>query len=267
MTLHMIGLGLSKKAITLEGLEAIKKCEKVFLENYTAVLECSKEELEKVLEKQIILASRDLVEKESDKILEPAESEDVAFLVVGDVFGATTHNDLWLRAKERNIETKIYHNTSIMNAVSETGLELYDFGKTTSIVFDDDGWLPETPYNIIKENKSRGLHTLCLLDIKVAEPSKGNLLKGINKPEPPRFMTVTQAIKILKKLEEKKKENIISDELFVVGVARLGQKDKIIKAGKLKDIEKLDFGREMHSLIIPGRLDDIEKEVLKEFNI
>lgn len=38
------------------------------------------------------------------EILPKRVDEDVAFLVVGDPFGATTHTDLVLRAKERNIQ-------------------------------------------------------------------------------------------------------------------------------------------------------------------
>lgn len=37
--LYFIGLGLgNEKDITVRGLEAVKSCEKVFLENYTSVL-------------------------------------------------------------------------------------------------------------------------------------------------------------------------------------------------------------------------------------
>jgi len=258
----MIGLGLGdKEDITLKGLSAIEQCELIFLENYTSILNNTLEELEEFYEKKITLASRDLVEKEAEKILEPAKEKNVAFLVVGDVFGATTHADLFLRAKEQDIEVKIINNTSIINAVGITGLEIYKFGKTTSIVFDDDNWLPETPYKVIKENSERGLHTLCLLDIKVAEPSKENLKKGLNKPEKPRFMTINEAIKILKKLERNLKNKIILDTTLCVGVARLG-KDHKIKSGTIAELENYDFGAPLHSFIIVGKLHEIEKEML-----
>ncbi|PIN80437.1 hypothetical protein COV13_03550, partial [Candidatus Woesearchaeota archaeon CG10_big_fil_rev_8_21_14_0_10_32_9] len=82
MTLYMIGLGLGdKEDITLKGLGAIEQCELVFLENYTSVLNNTLEELEEFYEKKIILASRELVEKEAEKILEPAKEKNVAFLV------------------------------------------------------------------------------------------------------------------------------------------------------------------------------------------
>ena len=70
----------------------------------------------------------------------------MAFLVVGDPFGATTHSDLVLRAKELGIPhqvcemffmrvssktiVKVVHNASIMNAVGCCGLQLYNFGET-----------------------------------------------------------------------------------------------------------------------------------------
>ncbi|MCF7871854.1 diphthine synthase [Candidatus Woesearchaeota archaeon] len=265
MTLHIISLGLGNlRDITINGMNAIMKSKLVFLENYTAIMNCTQKEMENFYQKKIILATRELVEKESDKILNPAKTENIAFLVVGDAFGATTHADLFLRAKEKNIQIKIYHNASIMNAIGETGLELYKLGKTTSVVFDDNNWLPETPYNVINENLKRGLHTLCLLDIKVAEPTPENIRKELDKPEPPRFMTINKAIKILKKLEEKKQNKIISDETIGIGIARIGAEDQIIKTATLKELEQTNFGKEMHSLIIPGKLHEIEEQMINQ---
>ena len=58
------------------------------------------------------------------------ESKDleIAFLVVGDPFGATTHSDLVLRAKEKGVKVSVVHNASIMSAVGCCGLQLYNFG-------------------------------------------------------------------------------------------------------------------------------------------
>jgi diphthine methyl ester synthase len=264
MTLFMVGLGLGNlQDITLKGLDAVRVSDYIFLESYTSLYGSTKQDLEVFFEKEVIEASRNLVESEAHKILEHAKDENVAFLVIGDVFGATTHTDLFLRAKHEGIDVVVINNASIINAVSITGLELYRFGRTASIVFDDDNWLPETPYDIIAENKKTGLHTLCLLDIKTAEPSRENLRKGINKPEPARFLSVNKALEILKKLEEKKKGKLIDDETLVIGIARLGSDDKIIKAGSLREIIKADFGKPLHSIIIPGKLHDIEKEMLE----
>ena len=264
MTLFMIGLGLGDvKDITIKGLDAIRTCDYVFLENYTSIYGSTKEEMEVFFEKEITEASRNMVESDEQQILAHAKDENVAFLVIGDAFGATTHTDLFLRAKKLGIEVVVVNNASIINAVGMAGLELYRYGRVASIVFDDDGWLPETPYEIISENKKNGLHTLVLLDIKTAEPSKENLRKGINKPEPARFLTVSKGLDILKKIELKRKEKIISDDMIVIGVARLGSEKQLIISGTIKEIMKKDFGAPLHSIIIPGKLHDIEKEMLE----
>ena len=65
----------------------------------------------------------------AEEILRDSGTVDVAFLVVGDPFGATTHSDLLIRAKEQGIQTKSIHNASIMNAIGCCGLQLYNFGK------------------------------------------------------------------------------------------------------------------------------------------
>ena len=48
----------------------------------------------------MVVPDRDLVESGSDIILAGADTLDVAFLVVGDPYCATTHMDLVVRAKE-----------------------------------------------------------------------------------------------------------------------------------------------------------------------
>ena len=76
---------------------------------------------------------------------------------------ATTHTDLILRAREMGIPVTTIHNTSIINAVGVCGLQLYNFGQTISIPFFTDTWRPDSFYDRIKENRTIGLHTLCLL--------------------------------------------------------------------------------------------------------
>lgn len=76
---------------------------------------------------------------------------------------ATTHTDLVMRARELNVPVTIIHNSSIMNAIGECGLQLYNFGQTISIPFFTDTWKPDSFYDKIRDNKSLGLHTLCLL--------------------------------------------------------------------------------------------------------
>ena len=264
MALFMIGLGLSDmKDISIKGLDAISKCDIIYLEHYTAVLHTTKDELEDYFNKSIIVADRNMVEVDGDRIVDEALEHNVAFLVVGDPFVATTHSDLFLRAKSRGVVVRVVHNASIINAVGVVGLELYKYGKTTSIVFPDDDWLPETPYDVIKQNLSCGFHTLCLLDIKVSEPSRKDLLRGVNNPLPPRFMSVKQGLEVLERIEAGRNEGIITPDTTVVGVARIGSDDPVIKAGPLSVVKEFDFGGPMHSIIIPAKqLHHVEEEML-----
>ena len=74
--LYLIGLGLNEKGISLEGLEAVKKCEKVYLESYTVDFLYPKENLEKIIGKKISISDREFVE--NLKILNEAKNVDVA---------------------------------------------------------------------------------------------------------------------------------------------------------------------------------------------
>jgi diphthine methyl ester synthase len=264
MALYMIGIGLfDKKDISVKGLELLKTCDFVYLEYYTSIIFSKIEELEIFYGKKILVADRNFVESKAEEtILNNAKTKNVAFLVVGDVFSATTHIDLYLRAKKANIDVRYIPNASIMSAIGIVGLELYKYGKTTSIPFPTGSFISETPYDVIKQNKNAGLHTLCLLDIKVSEPSEENLKNGVTVPEPPRFMTVKEALKILLTIENKRGENIIDANTIVIGVARIGSDDFKIISGPVFKIEKAEFGEPLHSLIIPGNLHFIEQEAL-----
>ncbi len=108
-----------------------------------------------------------MVESEAESIYLRAKTEDIGFLVVGDPLCATTHVDLMLRAKALGIEVEVIHNTSVMGAAASCGLQLYQYGYTVSIPLFEGEWKPSSFYERIKYNKEGGMHTLCLLDIKV----------------------------------------------------------------------------------------------------
>ncbi|KAH0990580.1 hypothetical protein GBA52_002063 [Prunus armeniaca] len=91
--LYIVGLGLGdEKDITLRGLEAVKKCDQIFIEAYTSLLSFGLSSdglstLENLYGKPVTLADRETVEEKADQILSAAAASDVAFLVVGDPFG------------------------------------------------------------------------------------------------------------------------------------------------------------------------------------
>lgn len=254
MALYFVGLGLSDpKDISVKGLELVKKADKIYLESYTGLLQCSVKDLEQEFGVQITPANRELVEKKAEQtILAEAKSGDVVFLVAGDPLVATTHVDLWQRAKKLKIKTAIVHNASIISAVATTGLQIYKFGRTASIPFPEGSYMPETPYDILKENKKAGMHTLLLLDLR---------------PELQKYMTVKEAINYLLSIELKRNEKAFSNDTLCIGCARLGSKDQMIKAGTAKSLGIIDFGKPPHCLIVPGKLHFVEEEVLQQFMV
>lgn len=266
--LYLIGLGLSyADDITVRGLNAVKKCKRVYLEAYTSILMAAdKEALEEFYGREVILADRELVESGSDIILENAQEDDVAFLVVGDPFGATTHTDLIIRARELNIPIETIHNASVMNAVGACGLQLYNFGQTVSLVFFTDNWRPDSFYDKIMENRKIGLHTLVLLDIKVKEQSIENMARGRLIYEPPRYMSIETAAEQLLEIEEKRKEQCYTENTPAVAISRLGSPAQTIKAATLKELTEYESGEPLHSLIILGRqVHDLELDYLQAF--
>jgi diphthine synthase len=253
MTLNLIGLGLNdEKDITVKGLELVKSSDIVYLENYTSVLQCSLQDLEEFYGKKIVLADRQMSEQGMENIIEKAKAINVSFLIVGDPFSATTHVEIFRLAMEKDVKVNIVNNTSVLTAVGIVGLELYKYGKTTSIPFIDEHPNLETPYDVIASNKKMGLHTLCLLDLR---PADG------------KFMTVKEALEVLENIESRKQEKNIYDDLLVIGCARLGSEDVTIKSGTLKEIKKHNFGKPPHCLIVPGNLHFVEEDVLKEHTL
>jgi diphthine synthase len=160
------------------------------------------------------------------------------------------------------------HNASIMGAAGACGLQLYNFGQTVSIPFFSENWRPTSFYPKIQYNRQGGMHTLCLLDIKVKEPDFQAMMKGRTEYLPPRFMSVQTAAEQLLEAEEiEAKGAYAGATTLCVGLARMGQTTQSIKAGTLEELLNEDMGGPLHSLIICGDLHDLELEVVKEYLI
>ncbi len=245
--LYLIGIGLgNEKDISIKALEILKNCKYVYLECYTSNIGFDIANLEKLINSKIILASRNLVENKNE-IVKNAGNSNVAFLVKGDVFGATTHIDLFLRAKKNGVNVSVLHNSSVLTAVGDTGLMLYNFGKVTSIPFENVN--VEVPYNVLKDNLSLGMHTLFLLDLKSSS----------------EFMDFRAAIEYLLIIEKKRSAKIFTCDTKVVVCAGLGSDNQLIKYGKVDEILKADINIYPQCLIVPGKLHFIEEEMLDLF--
>jgi diphthine synthase len=245
-----VGLGLHDDlGISLRGLEEIRTAKHVFIELYTSLLpDFSKKRLEKTTEKEFHNVSRKELEEENGKIiLDAAKDGKVVLLVPGDPLIATTHVALRVEAEKRGIRTHVVHGSSVLSAViGLSGLHNYKFGKSVTIPFPEET-LPQTPYEVLTQNKKLGLHTLCLLDIKA---------------EQKRYLSVHDALSFLLEIEKERKKETVTLETLVVGISRAGSNKPTVKAGYVQDLVSFDFGGPPHSIIFPGKLHFMEAEAL-----
>lgn len=270
--LHLIGIGYKKEHISLEQLEIIKNSQQIFLEYYTSFYESDFADLEKLFGKKIIISDRELIESQiEEKIILPALKEDISLLIIGDPLIATTHTDLLLRAKKLGVECDVYHNVSIGNFITKTGLQFYKFGKITSIPFFNDKFMPRTPFLVFYDNFKMGAHSLFLLDLN---PSNDIAYKGHQK-----YLKASSALDFLLKIPkimleneevEEKETQIIDEETRGVICSRLGFSDSKIIYGPIRELiayDKKNNLKEPICLIIPGDMHEMEEEYLEQFLI
>lgn len=161
-----------------------------------------------------------------------------------------------------------------MSAIGATGLQLYNFGQTISMVFFTESWKPASFYDRVRENRNVGLHTLVLLDIKVKEQSLENMARGRKVYEPPRYMTVAQCAHQMLEIEELKKESgeggVYDGESLAVGAARVGGRTETFVSGTLKQLCDSDelLGGPLHSMVLLGRrTHELESDYVREFAV
>ncbi|MBC7100541.1 diphthine synthase [Methanothermobacter tenebrarum] len=249
--LYIIGLGLyDEDDISIKGMKTLKRCDRIFAEFYTAKLKDQKlSTIREKTGKDVKILAREEIEEDMTP-LKYAQGEDVALLVPGDPLVATTHSNLILEARKKNIKTRIIHSSSIFSAAPGlAGLQIYKFGKTTTIPFPEKNYFPHSPYLTIKDNLEYNAHTLILLDIKAEEN---------------RYMSANEGLEYLLRVEKERKENIIDLNTLAVVLARVGSSDPLIRADLIKRLIVEDFGRPLHCLIIPSTLHFLEAEYLIE---
>lgn len=233
--MYLVGIGFNPEHLNIEGKKAIEKCNQIFAEDYT--LKYDFKSLQGVVEKDIKVLSREEFEN-GGEIIKAAQEYDVAVLVPGDPLTATTHFSLLQQAREKGIDYKIIHNISIFSAIAETGLQIYKFGKTTSIPFPQKDFEPTSFYDTIEQNISIGAHTLVLLDIG---------------------MTAKQGFEIL--LKASGENGKIKENSWAIA-AHISSDSKIFY-GQIEDLMKMNIPIPT-SIIILAELHFAEKDILKE---
>lgn len=250
--LVFVGLGLSgTDGMTVKALNALRECDIIFAEFYTSTLiGATVEDLEKVVGKKVQTVYRSQVEEEGG-IVDKAKTQRVGFVTAGDTMLATTHVDLRIQAIEEGIPVRIFHGVSIFGACpTSLGLQPYKFGRTVTLPFLEKDYQPKSPYDNIMENKSRGLHTMILLDIRADEL---------------RYMTAHEAIEWLIRGETKWQEGLITDKTIICVACKVGSPEEKIYAGYPQELLNMDLGTPLHTLVIPGDLHFMEAYALVDF--
>ena len=233
--LYLIGLGLNERGISKEGLLAIEKCAKIYVEGYTIDFPYPIEELK--LGKNFEVFDRGKVE--SNKLIQEAKGRKIALLVYGCPLFATTHMSLVSDAQKQGVRVKIVYSASVFDAIAETGLQLYKFGKIASMPAWRNNYEPDSFIELVKANESIKAHTLILVDIGLSFK------------------------KALVQLEMAARNKFFDLDKIVV-CSKLGTEEGKIFYGTIEYLREKSFDMPF-CFIIPSELHFLEKEMLERF--
>jgi len=164
----IIGLGIhGVMGIGLHSLEVLRSCDIVYVERYTSLISDTElHNLDRLIDKDgksnIVLVQRWFLE-DGRELIDKAKSKKVALVTYGDPLIATTHTELFVRAVKNSIKVKVIHAASgISSLVGETGLHIYKFGRTVTIMSEPQSVV--SVYNTLFDNLLLGNHTLILTE-------------------------------------------------------------------------------------------------------
>lgn len=246
--LWFVGLGISGvKSISVEAQEILSKADIVYLEQFTSPIgKADLVKLKKMTKGEFKPAKRWLVE-DGNEILQNAKRQKVVLLSYGDPYIATTHIELRTRAIQEKIKTHSIHaSSSLTSMIGECGLHFYKIGRMATIMNEMKSMT--TPYYVIYKNIIEGNHTILLLEY--------NQDKNF-------FLDPKDAMLGLIDTEKGQKRNVITSSTYAIVASRIGFKDQSITSGKISSLQKIDFGKPPHTVIITGRLHFTESDALK----
>ena len=248
--LWFVGTGINGyRGLSLAALDALKKCDTVYVERFTSALSDSDlQGMKSILGREVMPVQRWFVE-DGREILEVARKKEVALVTYGDPLIATTHSELRSRAAKNAVRTSVLHSASgIASIMGEAGLHNYKFGRMVTMMSEPQSAV--SVYNTIFENLLAGSHTLILTEYSHDESKE------------PFFLDPASVFRMLRDAEHDQKHQIFSGETFAVVASRVGMADQRIVSGKVESLVKVDFGSGPHSVIIIGSLHFTESEAL-----
>jgi diphthine synthase len=252
--LWFVGAGLGdERDLSRRAVELLRSCGRVFAEEYTSVLAPgSLERLAREIGRPVERVEREELEGERTVLDALARTERVALVVPGDPFAATTHVALRLAAEARGHAWRYLPNASIATAAAGfLGLMQYRFGRIVSLPLPSPGFAPASPLELIRSNRTAGLHTLVLLDLR---PSQG------------RFLAPAEALSILR--ERDPDRTAVPEDAELAVVARVGTDTARAWYGRPERLIPVDFGPPLHALAIPAaELHEVERAALERFRL
>ena len=249
--LYLVGVGLAPDLITLRGLGIARRADKLLVDSYTSATPEGLEGVEKVIGRPLEPVGRSGLEGKAEVIMEYLERGlSVALLVVGDPLVATTHVSLLLDARRRGFECEVVPAPGILpNALTLSGLMVYKMGKVATVTYPVDGKLSFYPYDVVKDNDSRNLHTVLLLEMDAE--------RGV-------MMSVSDAVRLLEKMEEVRGEGVFPPTRKIIAVSALATSKQRICYAPLKELRRYAYEYGPHTLVVPSpKLHFVEEDALK----
>ncbi|HUT05167.1 MAG TPA: diphthine synthase [Nitrosopumilaceae archaeon] len=246
--LWFVGLGISgAKSISLEAQEILSKADIVYLEQFTSPIgKLDLAKIKKMTKGEFKSAKRWLVE-DGQEILKNAKRQRVVLLSYGDPYIATTHIELRTRAIQEKIKTQSIHaSSSLTSMIGECGLHFYKIGRMATIMSEMKSLT--TPYYVIYKNIIEGNHTILLLEYNQDQDF---------------FLDPKDALLGLIDAEKGQKRNVVNSSTYAIVASRIGFKNQSITSGKISSLQKMDFGKPPHTVIITGQLHFTESDALK----
>ncbi|HKZ60926.1 MAG TPA: diphthine synthase [Nitrososphaera sp.] len=248
--LWFVGTGINGyRGLSLAALDALKKCDAVYVERFTSSLsDTDLQGLNSLLDREVTPVQRWFVE-DGREILEAAKTKEVALVTYGDPFVATTHIELRSRAARNTVKTAVLHSASgIASIMGEAGLHAYKFGRMVTMMSEPQSAV--NVYDTIFENLLAGSHSLILTEYSHDESKE------------PFFLDPASVFRMLLDVERDQKHQIFSSDTFIVVASRVGTADQRIISGRVGSLSKVNFGAGPHSVIVTGSLHFTESEAL-----
>jgi len=251
--LWFVGLGINGyQGLSVHALDILKSCKKICVERFTS--EISDRDLTNLRALiaddtiEIIVVKRWVVE-DGRLILEEARKKRVALLSYGDPLIATTHSELYVRAKKSSIEVRVIHAASgLTSVIGEAGLHFYKCGRSVTMMSEPQSAI--SVYNTIHDNLLAGNHTLILTEYTINDSVKSP------------FLDPKEALKMLLGVEDDLKYGILNQDTFAIIASRIGTEDNNIVSGKIRSLMESDFGSGPHSMVVTGPLHFSEEDAV-----